>query len=325
VTETSFITPSSEFVKTTLCVPGVTCTWTLGVLPIGFPSSKTSEAGSELMLRKPSPPDGSGGAPDAEGAAEGTEGGGVGAGDGATATAAGVATERGREGLGAGEVSTTAGGAGGAVADATAAGAGPGAGATGGGATGRGVAEGGGADTGGGEAVTAVASGEATRSAGASANHTNAARHTLTSAIAAPTYRTIVSRCSGRDPNPRRLAMSSSSLGPSGRCSRIPGLSSATGTLFFRARAFSVPGFASRAGSVVFTEGGRCDREPGATDFRAAGLVDALGLRVRPFDAASSLTGRPYLPFRLAAVVSVGPPFKPCMRISRTRLTGDLS
>ncbi len=286
VTETSFITPSSEFVKTTLCAPGVTCTWTLGVLPIGFPSSKTSEAGRELMLRKPSAAGGSGVVLEADGAAEGTEGGGAGAGDAATATAA----EEGREGLGAGDVSTIAGGAGGAVADATAADAGPGAGATGGGATGCGVAEGRGADAGGGEAVTAVASGDATRSAGASANHTNAARHTLTSAIAAPTYRTIVSRCSGRDPNPRRLATISSSSSASGRWSTLAGLSSATGTLFFRARAFSVPGFASKVGSVLFTEGGRSDREPGATDFRAAGLVDALGLRVRPFDAASSLT-----------------------------------
>ena len=56
-TEIRFFSPWSAFVKMTVWVPAGPGRATSGVLPSGFPSSTTNEAGSELILRKPSPPE----------------------------------------------------------------------------------------------------------------------------------------------------------------------------------------------------------------------------------------------------------------------------
>src|SRR5580658_3397226 len=81
-----FVRPSSESTNFTVCDPGLTDTWTRGVLPSDRPSRKHVDGGIELMLRNPSPPS----AAAAAGAAAATgagAGAGAGAGGGEYATA----------------------------------------------------------------------------------------------------------------------------------------------------------------------------------------------------------------------------------------------
>src|SRR5580700_9495432 len=55
VTDISFLNPRSGLKNTRVCVPDDTRYLTFGVEPMSLPSTRTDEAGSELILRNPCP------------------------------------------------------------------------------------------------------------------------------------------------------------------------------------------------------------------------------------------------------------------------------